>query len=276
MSDSPAAATAPPPPRAATATVIAAGMAAGLVGGLFGVGGGILLVPVLVFMLGRSQHVAHATSLVAVTLAAVAGAARFGLDGAVSLVGSALLVGGAIVGAQVGARLLPKVSGHRLRQAFGVLLLILAVRFVVVGATDGTAVDGDLVPALSAARALAHVAGGFAAGVTSSMLGVGGGVIMVPLLAIGLGYGQHIAEGTSLAVIVPTALTGAISHARSGYTDWALGLRLGAAAIVGSAIGASVALGLQPAALGRTFGILQAAVGIAILRGSRTRHRSLD
>ncbi|MFT5221964.1 MAG: putative membrane protein YfcA [Glaciecola sp.] len=262
--------------RSPPARVISAGLAAGLVAGMFGVGGGVLLVPVLVMALGRPQHVAHATSLVAVTLAAVAGAARFGIDGAVSLLGALLLVSGSILGARVGARLLPKIPERRLTQVFGVVLLVLALRFLVVGASGEGAADGDFVPALTAGRVLAHSLGGFAAGVTSSVLGVGGGVIMVPLLSLGLGYGQHIAEGTSLAVIVPTALTGAQRHARNGYTDWTLGLRLGVAAIVGSTLGASIALGLEPVTLGRAFGVLQATVGVLTLARVRRTAAAKD
>ena len=85
-------------------------------------------------------------------------------------------------------------------------------------------------------------------------------------MALGLGYGQHIAEGTSLAVIVPTAATGAWAHARSGYTDWGAGLRLGAGAMVGAALGASLALGLSGATLGRLFGVLQLLTAALMLR----------
>lgn len=262
--------------RATFGKVVAAGLAAGLVAGTFGVGGGVLLVPVLALVLGRPQHVAHATSLVAVTLAALAGAVRFGLDDAVSLLGALALVVGSIAGARLGARLLPRIPERRLRALFGVVLLVLALRFLVVGASGEAAVDGDLVPALTWTTFLAHAVGGFAAGVTSSVLGVGGGVVMVPLLALGLGYGQHVAEGTSLAVIVPTALTGAVRHARNGYTDWALGLRIGLAAVVGSTLGASFALSLDAVSLGRTFGVLQAVVGVLMLWRARVARSQGD
>jgi uncharacterized membrane protein YfcA len=257
-----------PPNRPAVA--IAGGLAAGLVAGLFGVGGGILLVPVLVLLLKRSQHVAHATSLVAVTLAALSGVTRFGLDGAVAVPGAVALAVGAVAGARLGAAFFPRVTDTTLRRLFAVVLLVLAVRFLLTGGSDG-GTAGTSVPDLSVWLIALHVVGGVAAGIVSSMLGVGGGVIMVPLLALGFGYGQHIAEGTSLAVIVPTALTGAWAHHRNGYTDWRLGLQIGIAAVVGAAVGASVALGLAPATLARLFGVLQAVVAVLMFRPSSAR-----
>lgn len=247
------------------------GLAAGVVGGLFGVGGGMLLVPTLVLLLGRSQHVAHATSLVAVALGALAGVTRFGIAGSVALVGGLALAAGAIVGARLGAVLLPRIPERRLRSLFVGVLLLLALRFLLVGASGDAAVDGDLVPARDAVALGLHVVGGLAAGMVSSVLGVGGGVVNVPLLVLGLGYGQHVAEGTSLAVIVPTAVTGAVSHHRNGYTDWALGLRLGVGSIAGATAGAQLALSLSPVTLGRLYGVLQLVVALLMLRRPRRR-----
>ena len=245
------------------------GLTAGLVAGMFGVGGGVLLVPLIALVLKRPQHVAHATSLVAVSLAAIAGVSRFAVDGAVAPVGGLLLAAGAISGARLGAAFLPKMSEGRLRRVFALVLIVLALRFLVVGASGDAAVAGDVTPELTAGTMLLHVLGGLAAGVTSSVLGVGGGVIMVPLLVLGFGYGQHIAEGTSLAVIVPTAITGAWSHHRNGYTDVGLGLRLGVSSVLGSLAGASLALSLDPVTLGRLFGALQLVVGTLMLRPPR-------
>lgn len=243
---------------------LAGGLAAGLVSGLFGVGGGVLLVPVLVLVLRRHQHEAHATSLVAVTMGAVAGLLRFAGGDSVSLAGAAAVAVGAVAGARLGAGWMPSIPERRLRQLFAGVLLVLAVRFLLVGAEPGTA--GTAAPELDAVLLGLHGLGGIAAGVVSSLLGVGGGIINVPLLVIAFGYGQQVAEGTSLAIIVPTAATGAWAHHRNGYTDWATGARLGAGAVVGGVLGASLALSISPTTLGRLFGVLQVAVGVLMLR----------
>lgn len=253
--------------------VLFAGLLGGLVAGTFGVGGGIVLVPILVLLLHRPQHVAHATSLVAVGMGALAGALRFGLDGAVAIVPALLLAAGSIAGARVGARVMADLPERTLRRLFSALLLLVAVRFLL--GSSGADGLGAEVPELDALSAAVHVGGGFVAGVVSSVLGVGGGIIMVPLLALGLGYGQHVAEGTSLAVIVPTAVTGARRHAASGFTDWHLGVRLGVGALVGALVGASLALALDADDLARAFGVLQVLMAALLLR-RRDRRSAAD
>lgn len=258
-----------------TGIAVAGGLAAGLIAGLFGVGGGVLLVPVLVLLLGRDQHVAHATSLVAVTLAAAAGAARFGFDGAIAWPGAVAMGIGAVGGARIGAHVMDRVPAARLRQVFAALLVLLSLRFLLSGG-GASGVDGA-VPDLHAGLVAAHLAVGVLGGIVSASLGVGGGVINVPALTLLFGYGQHVAEGTSLAVIVPAALAGAISHARNGYTEWRLGLALGVSAVVGAVGGASVALGLDAAVLTRLFGSLLAVVALLLVRQeARTVHESAN
>jgi uncharacterized protein len=253
------------------ALAVGGGFVASLAAGLFGVGGGVLLVPLLVFGLRRPQHVAHATSLVAILFTAVSGAARFAFDDAVLFPAAGLLALGGIAGAQVGARVLPRIPETRLRHAFGALLLLIGVRLLLAGpaaaGAAATATDLDV------GRLLAYLAVGVAVGVLSSLLGLGGGVLLVPVLALGFGLDQHLAEGTSLAVIAPTALAGALAHQRRGYTDWALGSWLGATGLVGGSLGASVALGLSPELLSRLFGGLLAAVAGAMLLPTRVRRR---
>ena len=262
--------TALPAPR--WSVVLGGGAAAGLIGGLFGVGGGVLLVPLLVLVLHVPQHRAHATSLVAVACSAVTGAVRFGMDGAVAVPGAIALSLGAITGAQIGARFMKRMTEGNLRRAFAIVLLLLALRFFFTGGDPSTAAGADTaVPAFTLPVLALHVLGGVAAGIISSVLGVGGGVITVPLLVLAFGYGQHIAEGTSLAVIIPTAVTGALAHHRSGLTDWRLGGWLGLGAVAGAGFGASIALGLPADTLARFFGVLQLVVAGLMLRGSRPR-----
>lgn len=248
-------------------TPLAGGLAGGFLAGLFGVGGGVLLVPLLVLVLGRSQHVAHATSLLAITIPALAGTFRFALEGAVAWGPAALVAVGALAGVQLGAALLPRVSERRLQLLFALLLAVMSLRLVVLGAGGDTAgPPGDEALQLAAGALALHAVLGLVSGTGSALLGIGGGVIVVPVLVIGFGYGQHLAEGTSLAVIVPTALLGAIAHGRRSYTDWTVGLRLGAGGLVGSLGGAELALSLPGPSLSRAFGLLLAAVTAVLVR----------
>ena len=78
---------------------------------------------------------------------------------------------------------------------------------------------------------------GLIAGFLSGLFGVGGGILIVPLLVILTGFGPRVAAGTSLAAILPTALVGVISYAIPGNVDWVAAALLAAGSIVGAQIG---------------------------------------
>ncbi|MGH8573566.1 MAG: TSUP family transporter, partial [Gammaproteobacteria bacterium] len=70
---------------------------------------------------------------------------------------------------------------------------------------------------MNVVSAIGIAGAGIGVGVFSALFGVGGGIIMVPFMTLVLDKGQHLAEGTSLLVIVPTAIVGALAHRRAGY-----------------------------------------------------------
>src|SRR5699024_9519339 len=110
-----------------------------------------------------------------------------------------------------------------LRLVFALLMAVVAVRMVVAPPVECAGELAHLEPLVL----LGYVGSGLLMGVLSALIGIGGGVVMVPLLIIGFGFTAHEAQGTSLAVMVPISPTGAWRHARRGYTDWRAGLVLG-------------------------------------------------
>lgn len=112
---------------------------------------------------------------------------------------------------------------------------------------------------------------GFAAGTLASSLGIGGGVVFVPALAVLFSFDQHLAEGTSLAVIVPTVIVGAITHARAGRVDLRLAAFVGAGGLGGGLLGALLAQGLDEKLLRRLFSAL---LFVTAIRMWRRRPRS--
>ena len=110
--------------------LLACGVVAGLSSGLFGIGGGVVMVPLLAIVASFEQHRAHATSLAAGVFLAAAGAAIFGRAGDVDLSTGFLLAAGALLGAPVGARLMHRIPAQPLKIAFGVLLVTVAVVMV--------------------------------------------------------------------------------------------------------------------------------------------------
>jgi uncharacterized membrane protein YfcA len=107
------------------------GLIAGLASGLLGVGGGIVMVPPLVALLGMTQHQAHATSLAAIVPIATVGAATFAAGGEVDIGIAGALVAGTLIGAPLGARIMAGVSETMLRLVFGIFLVIIAVELLV-------------------------------------------------------------------------------------------------------------------------------------------------
>lgn len=107
------------------------GMAAGLLSGLFGVGGGTVMVPAMVLTLGIGQHRAQATSLAAIVPIAIVGAVIFGAADSLDLPAALLLAVGSLVGVQAGARLMHRLSAEWLSRIFGVFLLVLAIVMLV-------------------------------------------------------------------------------------------------------------------------------------------------
>jgi uncharacterized membrane protein YfcA len=107
--------------------LIAIGLAGGLLSGLLGVGGGVVMVPLLVLWAGYAQRDAHALSLGAIIPISIAGIATYGIAGEVRLWDALALSIGAVAGARVGAGLLARLDEHVLKLAFGVFLVCVAV-----------------------------------------------------------------------------------------------------------------------------------------------------
>ena len=106
---------------------------------------------------------------------------------------------------------------------------------------------------------------GLGVGVLSGLLGIGGGVVLVPAMVYLLSVEQHTAQGVSLAVIVPTAVVGAITHYRHGNVLPRLAVGLGLAAVVGAVVGAWLSAMLDDDVLHRAFGALVVFVGARMI-----------
>jgi uncharacterized protein len=118
---------------------------------------------------------------------------------------------------------------------------------------------------LGARDAALTLAIGAVAGVGSGLLGVGGGIVMVPLLTALLAFGQHRAHATSLAAIVPIAAVGAATFAAEGHTDLALAASLAAGAIAGAPLGARLMARSGEGLLKTLFGVLMLVVAVELL-----------
>jgi uncharacterized membrane protein YfcA len=219
------------------ALCIGTGLLAGLLSGLFGVGGGTIIVPFLVLLLRFDQRLAAGTSLAAIVPTAAVGVISYALHGSVAWIAGLLLALGAVCGAQFGTWLLPRLSLTVLRWAFvGFLAAVIVSLFVVIPSRDAELV-------LTWLSGAALVALGVAAGILSGLIGVGGGIIVVPALMVLFGTSDLVAKGTSLLMMIPAAVSGTIGNLRRRNVD------LVAAAVIGVAACATTALGAWAATI---------------------------
>ncbi len=244
------------------------GLLAGALSGLFGVGGGIVIVPLLVFFLGFDQRLAAGTSLAAIVPTAAVGVVSYALHGSVSWLAAALLAVGAIGGAQIGSWLLSRLSQTVLRWFFVAFLGVVIVSlFLVIPSRDAVlTIDGW--------RAAALVGLGVATGILSGLLGVGGGIVVVPALSLLFGASDLIAKGTSLLMMIPASLSGTIGNMRRRTVDLVAATLVGVAACTTSTLGAWVATLIPPLVGNVLFAVFLLFVAVQMaLRALRARPR---
>lgn len=251
MRTRPAAPSAPAGGRGLVLRAVAIGVLAGFTSGLFGVGGGVVIVPALVMLAGFDQRRAHATSLAAIIVIAAAGVIGYAEAGEVDwAITAAMLVGG-LVGAPLGTWALDRLSERTLRLAFAVLLVITAVRLVV-----GDPVPSDDVAVSGLVPLVGYVGLGFAAGLAAGLMGIGGGIITVPALTIVAHLPLVMAKGTSLAVIVPTAIVGTLRNRGAGHVDVRVALLVGVGGVVSALAASRLSLDLDPTVSSVLFALL--------------------
>lgn len=106
------------------------GFVIGILSGLLGIGGGVFLVPILVSYFAIVQHNAQAISLAVVVPTGIVSAVMYGIHGQVDLPIAANLIIGGIIGATISSRLVKKIPAHRLKQLFGIMLVLVGIRMV--------------------------------------------------------------------------------------------------------------------------------------------------
>lgn len=253
--------------RAKLRASVLIGVVAGFLSGVFGVGGGILIVPALVLAAGYEQRRAHGTSLAAVLPIATSGLIGFAVQGSVDWPAALLLMTGSVLGAAVGTRLLQVLPVRVLAGAFTLVLLATALQLVL-SSPDGAG-RGDLTVGDGVGLAVL----GLVTGTLAGLLGVGGGIVMVPGMVLLFGLPAAVAKGTSLAVIIPTAVTATIRNVKIGNADLAAAAAIGLSGVVTAAVASRLSVLMSEATANALFAVLLVVLAIRMAVGLRSHDR---
>jgi uncharacterized membrane protein YfcA len=241
------------------------GILAGILSGLFGVGGGILIVPGLVLVMGMEQRLAHGTSLAAIVPIAVAGVAAYALERAVDWPAAVFLAAGAAGGAVLGTHVLRQISQRLLRFLFGLFLLLTASQMLI--QTHQATGRGEVDVGVSLLLLLVGIVSGTLAG----LLGVGGGIVIVPALVILLSVPDAVAKGTSLAVIIPTAVVGTLRNLRHQNADLPVATLVGLFGVAAAFAASTLSVRMDPRLSGILFATLLVLVAARLLVAAASR-----
>lgn len=246
------------------------GVLAGSLSGLLGIGGGAILVPALVFLFGMSQHDAQGTTLaLMVPPIGVLAAWFYYRKNCVDLRITGLLALGFATGAYVGAQVATDLSAAILERAFGMLTIWLAYMMLSRNRSSSSGVDScENIAALelNPLKGLVLVLLGLFAGSLSGLLGIGGGVVLIPCLVLFFGLSQHQAQGSTLAMMVlPVGLGAAWQYFDQGHVNMQVGALICVGFVVGGLLGAKLASVMPSRILGRAFGIVMLLIAIKML-----------
>ena len=268
-------------------TVTVLGLVVGVLVGLLGIGGGVVLVPAMVYLLHLDQHMAQGTSLFILLPPIGLGALRgYWRNGQVDLRAGILCAVGFLLGGYVGGCIAVPMASRDLQAIFGFFLMLSALLLWrkttqataksptssqgraegsrhKIGGEPGAEEDRPKEARQSDARDFGiFLIAGFC-GVAAGMVGIGGGVLLVPLLGLLFGFGQHKAQGTSLvALIPPTGLLAFLLYAKAGYISWETGFLLIPGVFFGGILGAKLAKTLNPKAMRQVFAAAMAVLGL--------------
>ncbi len=221
---------------------IAIGVGAGILSGIFGVGGGIVMTPAIDAFLPVTSIQAIATPLPVIFPTSITGAYTYAKAGQVDRRAAWWMAPTGLIGSVLGA-----LATQWIDPTLLLLVTAMLLGWQSVGIIRGgrAADDADAETARRDVPRGTYVAIGFAAGVVSGLLGIGGGLIMVPLLAGWCAMPLKRALGTSLLTIWALVIPGTIVHAWLGHIDWWVALFLTIGAVPGARVGAIIALGAR-------------------------------
>jgi uncharacterized protein len=237
---------------------LATGVIAGFICGLFGMGGGSLIVPAIVHVFSMPMKQAIGTSLFVIVFSAISALINYMRSKQIKTKLALFIVPSGMVGAQAGALLTSRLPEAAVKYIFIILVTLLGTKMLLQPEDKAACEKTDY-------NKVSAILIGLSAGFVSGLCGVGGAVMIVPLLYIFLKVPMHACIGTSLIAIFFNSLSGSTGYIIRGYVDFRIGTLLAVSSMIAAPLGAKLSINTPRERLRRMFAVILILSGLSIL-----------
>jgi len=244
------------------------GLCAGIMSGLFGIGGGIIMVPSLIAFFGMGILNANATSLAAMLLpVGVLGVIAYYKAGFINVRNALWISLGLLSGSYFGAELAVTLDVKILSKLYAAILLYVAIGYLdipkLLRKKGQSTPENPLIPEAVQYHFWQFILLGVAAGVFAGLFGKGGGLVIVPMLVKFFRYENKAATATSLAALqLPVGLPSVIVYAQAGYLNWVYAALIALGIVVGVFFGTKLAIKLNSSTFKKIYAVFL--LGVAV------------
>lgn len=250
--------------------VIAIGLIAGIMAGMFGIGGGVVMVPAMIAILGFSIVEANGTSLAALMMpVGLFAVLEYKKKDLIDIKVAAIFAVGLLLGVLFGAKLAIALPANILKQIYGLFLLWVSWKFAEPKKLFRKNLSEKvIIPELrnnleKKYPIMLLLVFGILAGVLSGLFGIGGGLVLVPMMVGIMNFDTKKAVGTSLgALLLPVALPGVIEYYNSGNLELQIAGLLAGGLVIGSLVGAKITISLPTGTVKRVYALFLLIMGI--------------
>lgn len=251
-------------PFALVAILIIVGLGAGTLGSMTGVGGGVVMTPALTLM-GFAPPQISSTSLFAVTFTSASSTISYAKQKKIHYRVGLKTAVASIPGAIVGAFISNLISIDSFKIYFGILLMLAGLYIAYISSLTKERQERPASNEKSELLRPLFYSGAFGAGIISSVFGVGGGIVFVPLLVLVLGMTMTTASPTSQIALLITSFVGTVTQAVLGHTDYFHAASLSVGAFIGGQIGAKISRNVRENLLRKLLAISLIAVSLKFI-----------
>ncbi|MEM2134923.1 MAG: sulfite exporter TauE/SafE family protein [Candidatus Jordarchaeaceae archaeon] len=260
----------------------------GIIAAMLGVGGGFLNVPIINYLANETINVAIGTSLFVIMFTSFSATLGYGVKRVIDFKLGLALVTTSIPGAFLGAFLTGLVREGILQLIFGIVLTIIGINMILKKQNQNPFVyqetlkeERKSIKSVLIWKRKIKMGNGetyeysinlplglafsFLAGLSSGLLGIGGGIVQVPVMNIILGVPMVVTVATSMFMIIFTSAFATFEHAMLGQVDWPVGIVMIIGAIIGAQIGCRITLKLNPQLLRKIFGSAMILIAIKMI-----------